>query len=110
MPELALDLPSEGRQVRAVGSDKLSDRARAAKFNRWERIGINLIRADLQRGGRFIVGSTARSRALAEEWLQRKDAEKLERAASLERARQENPISRLLNWTTMTLSQMGSRH
>jgi hypothetical protein len=58
-----------------------SERTRAARFARWERIGVELVRADLRNGGRFIVGAGPRTRALAEEWLRLKDAEKLKRAS-----------------------------
>jgi hypothetical protein len=52
------------------------DEARAAKFDRWERIGVDLIRADLKTGGHSFIGSDPQVRALAQEWLQRKDTEK----------------------------------
>jgi hypothetical protein len=57
----------------AARSDK---KLRAAKFNRWERIGVELVRADLKHGGRFLVGPGVQARALAEEWLKLKDAQK----------------------------------
>ncbi len=52
------------------------EEARSAKFDRWERIGVDLIRADLKTGGNSFIGSDPKVRALAQEWLQRKDTEK----------------------------------
>ena len=68
------------RPPRRASTDP-AENLRAARFARWERVGVELVKADLRNGGRFIVGGGARTRAMAEEWLRLKDAEKLERAA-----------------------------
>jgi hypothetical protein len=55
---------------------EISPEARAAKVEHWERIGVELIRADLKAGGHYFTGTEPQLHALAEEWLLMKDAEK----------------------------------
>jgi hypothetical protein len=55
---------------------EISPEARAAKFEHWERIGVELIRGDLKAGGHYFTGTEPQLHALAEEWLQIKDAER----------------------------------
>ncbi len=66
------------RSIHKTGPHALPRDVREARFARWERVGVELVRADLRNGGRFIVGGSAQTRALAEEWVKRKDAEKAE--------------------------------
>ena len=76
-------------QSRAEAPDSFSERTRAAKFARWEHVGVELVRADLRNGGRFVVGGGPRTRALADEWLRLKDAEKAESAAASRKSRRD---------------------
>jgi hypothetical protein len=65
-----------------VGSKAGAGFSEKTRFARWERVGVELVRADLRNGGRLAVGGGATTRALAEEWLRLKDAEKAERIAA----------------------------
>jgi hypothetical protein len=69
-------------ESRAEAPNGFSDSTRAARFARWERVGVELVRADIRNGGRFVVGGGPRTRALADEWLRLKDAEKAENTAA----------------------------
>ena len=84
-------------------SVRLALEARAAKFARWERVGVELVRANLKSGGYSVIGPGAETKALAKEWLQLKDAQK---AASLKRSRKQDDgaLVRLLKriWTIVT--------
>jgi hypothetical protein len=65
-----------------VADDEISDAGRKARFERWERLGVDVIRTDLEATGglRFVGGSPA-VRKLAWEWVRTKEAEQAQLSA-----------------------------
>jgi hypothetical protein len=55
--------------------DVISEEGRRVRFEQWEKIGLDRIKADLQNGGWQVVGGTAAVRDLAWEWVRLKEAE-----------------------------------
>lgn len=69
---------SERRQLASV-SDGISAEGRRARFERWEKLGLDRVKADLVNGGHQIIGGPPAVRELAWDWVRIKEAE----AASL---------------------------
>ncbi|SED60528.1 hypothetical protein SAMN05444161_3570 [Rhizobiales bacterium GAS191] len=55
--------------------DDISEDGRQARFARWEKIGVDLIKADLINGGHRLVGGPPAVRELAQKWVRIKEAE-----------------------------------
>ncbi len=55
--------------------DEITEEGRRARFERWEAIGVEYIKADLLNGGHRYVGGTPAVRQLAREWVRMKEAE-----------------------------------
>jgi hypothetical protein len=55
--------------------DIISEEGRRTRFERWEQLGLDQVKADLQSGGYRVVGGPPAVRALAWEWVQLKEAE-----------------------------------
>jgi hypothetical protein len=59
-----------------VANEEISEAGRKARFERWERLGVDVIRTDLEAtGGLRFVGGTPAVRELAWEWGRMKEAE-----------------------------------
>ena len=56
----------------------MDDSKRKNRFARWEKIGLERIKADLLNTGSRWVGGTREVRELAWEWVKKKEAEKEE--------------------------------
>lgn len=71
---LALEIdPPEGPPPMTTS---ISDAGRKARFDRWEKLGLDRVKADLvHNGGRGEVGGTNDVRELAWEWVRKKEAE-----------------------------------
>jgi Hypothetical protein (DUF2513) len=54
-------------------NDIISEEGRRARFEQWEKIGLDRIKADLQNGGWQVVGGTPAVRDLAWEWVRLKE-------------------------------------
>jgi hypothetical protein len=50
----------------------ISEQGRKARFEQWEKIGVERVRQDLLNGGHFCVGGPKYVQDLAWEWLQMK--------------------------------------
>ena len=53
--------------------DIISEEGRRSRFEQWEQLGVDQVKADLQNGGWRIVGGTPAVRALAWEWVRLKE-------------------------------------
>jgi hypothetical protein len=68
-------LASSGNPVAADG--EISEAGRKARFERWEQLGLDVIRTDLEAtGGHRMVGGRPAVRRLAWEWVRMKQAER----------------------------------
>jgi len=56
-----------------VAENELSEQARQQRFARWEQLGLDQVKHDLQNGGRRVVGGPPQVRALAWEWVRMKE-------------------------------------
>jgi hypothetical protein len=66
-----------------VGDNEISEAGRKARFERWEQLGLDVIRTDLEAtGGLRMVGGPPAVRKLAWEWVRMKEAERAKRADS----------------------------
>jgi hypothetical protein len=64
-----------------VGDDEISEAGRKARFARWEELGLDVIRTDLEAtGGLRMVGGPPAVRKLAWEWVRMKEAERAKSA------------------------------
>lgn len=64
-----------------VGDDEISEAGRKARFERWEQLGLDVIRTDLEAtGGLRMVGGPPAVRKLAWEWVRMKEAERAKSA------------------------------
>jgi hypothetical protein len=61
-----------------MGNDEINEEGKRARFARWEEMGVDRIKADLQAGGHREVGGTRAVRDLAWEWVRKKEAEQAE--------------------------------
>lgn len=60
-----------------MGEDEISEAGRTARFEQWEKLGVDVIRADLETtGGHRFVGGPPAVRRLAWEWVRIKQAER----------------------------------
>lgn len=59
-----------------MSNDEISDEARQARFKRWEALGLEQVKADLQVGGYRVVGGPPQVRALAWEWVRLKEEQR----------------------------------
>jgi hypothetical protein len=57
---------------------KISEEGKRARFARWEKFGVDRIKADLLDGGHRLVGGAPAVRDLAWEWVRKKEAEQAE--------------------------------
>jgi hypothetical protein len=55
--------------------DQISEAGRKARFERWEELGLDRVKADLLSGGHRLVGGPRTVRELAWEWVRMKEAE-----------------------------------
>jgi hypothetical protein len=60
--------------------DEIDERGRKARFEQWEKLGLDRVKHDLLDGGYRVVGGTLRVRDLAWEWVRMKEAELAEAA------------------------------
>jgi hypothetical protein len=61
----------------SMGEDEISEAGRTARFEQWEKLGVDAIRADLETtGGHRLVGGPPVVRRLAWEWVRMKQAER----------------------------------
>jgi hypothetical protein len=58
-----------------MADDEISEEGRRARFEQWEEIGVDGIRADLENGGWRVVGGTQAVQDLARKWVRLKEAE-----------------------------------
>ena len=61
-----------GTDISFVADSEIDQSGRVARFERWEKLGVDTIEADLKRGGTQHVGGPPAVRALAREWVQHK--------------------------------------
>jgi hypothetical protein len=57
----------------AMADDVISEEGRRARFEQWETLGLDRVKADLTNGGYQIIGGTPAVRDLAWEWIRLKD-------------------------------------
>lgn len=55
--------------------DKISDEGRRHRFEQWERLGVDRVRADLLNGGYRLIGGPPQVKELAWEWVRIKENE-----------------------------------
>jgi hypothetical protein len=60
-----------------MADDEISEQGRQDRFARWEKIGVERIKADLLSGGHSLVGGPPAVRELAWEWVRMKEQEAL---------------------------------
>jgi len=60
-----------------VADDEISEQGRRDRFARWEKLGVERIKADLLGGGHTLVGGPPAVRKLAWEWVRMKEQEAL---------------------------------
>jgi hypothetical protein len=65
--------PSESRKQ--MPSDEISPEGRKARFDQWEKLGLDEVKNDLASGGHRLIGGPPQVRALAREWVRVKEAE-----------------------------------
>jgi hypothetical protein len=65
----------ERQKHHAMTDDEISEAGRKARFERWEKLGLDAIRQDLATGGHRLVGGPPQVRELAREWVKMKEAE-----------------------------------
>src|SRR5258708_29997437 len=53
--------------------DEIREAGRRARFERWEQLGVDVIRTDLEAGGHSMVGGPPAVRKLAWEWVRMKE-------------------------------------
>lgn len=58
-----------------MSDDDLTEAGRLARFKRWEKLGLDRVKADLLDGGHKLVGGPPAVRALAWEWVRQKEQE-----------------------------------
>lgn len=56
---------------------------RKSKFAYWETLGLEIVKADLTRGGHGLVGGNPETRKLAREWVRLKESEANEGAGEV---------------------------
>ncbi|MGH2567031.1 MAG: hypothetical protein ACRDGA_01745 [Bacteroidota bacterium] len=78
----------------------MNEEQKRRRYARWEEIGEDAIRADMQSGGYRLVGGSPEVRRLAQQWLNEKQQA---RAAGEEpgRAQQEGRETRRFFWTSV---------
>ncbi len=57
-----------------MAEDEISAEGRKARFERWEGLGVDVVKIDLLNGGHRIIGGPPAVRALAWEWVRMKEA------------------------------------
>jgi hypothetical protein len=60
---------------RCMPDEEISDAGRQARFERWEKLGLDAVKQDLATGGHRLIGGPPQVRALAREWVQIKEAD-----------------------------------
>jgi hypothetical protein len=58
----------------AMSGDEISGEGRHQRFARWEQLGLDQVKSDLENGGHRVVGGPPAVRALAWEWVRMKEA------------------------------------
>jgi predicted nucleotide-binding protein len=58
-----------------MSGDEISEEGRAARFERWEKLGLDRVKSDLVNGGHQLIGGPSQVRELAWEWVRMKEAE-----------------------------------
>jgi hypothetical protein len=61
-----------------MSSNEFSEEEKQARFARWEKIGVDRIKADLQTGGHREVGGPPAVRDLAWDWVRMEEAKQRE--------------------------------
>ena len=56
-----------------MNNDDISEERKAALFQQWEEIGLDIIKLDLANGGHRLVGGPPATRKLAMQWARMKD-------------------------------------
>jgi len=89
--ESTIDIRFLGREKRgaqsplasaATSPDAISAEGRRARFERWEKLGLDRVKADLVNGGHQIIGGPPAVRELAWDWVRIKEAEAVSLAPS----------------------------
>jgi len=58
-----------------MSDDEISEDGRQARFDQWEKLGVDRVKADLANGGHQIIGGPPQVRDLAWEWVRMKESE-----------------------------------
>jgi len=61
-----------------MADNEISEEGQRARYARWEEVGFDAIKADLQAGGHQFVGGPPAVRRLAWKWVGEKEAEQRE--------------------------------
>ncbi len=61
-----------------MADDEISEEGRRARFSHWEKLGLDEIEQDLATGGYRLIGGPPQVRALAQEFVRIKKAERME--------------------------------
>jgi hypothetical protein len=64
-----------GTSISFAEPSEITQEGRIAQFKQWETYGVDIIRADLQRGGTRYVGGPPAVQALALEWVRSKETQ-----------------------------------
>jgi hypothetical protein len=59
-----------------MAEDVISEQGRRTRFERWETLGLDRVKADLENGGSQVIGGPPAVRDLAWEWVRMKEAGK----------------------------------
>lgn len=74
VPTIDIRLPGTGAPV-STASDAISAEGRRVRFEQWEKLGPDRVKADLLNGGYQLIGGPSAVRDLAWEWVRIKEAE-----------------------------------
>ncbi len=58
-----------------MSGDEIREEDRRARFERWEQLGLDQVKADLQTGGHRVIGGPPSVRRLAWEWVRTKEGQ-----------------------------------
>lgn len=75
---------TDARREVEMANDEISEEGRKARFEQWEKLGVDAIKQDLTSGGYRLIGGPPQVRALPREWLLMKEKEEQAEGKNIE--------------------------